>query len=637
MENTKFFFGADYYPEHWPEERWATDAKMMAAAGFNVVRLAEFAWAKLEPKEDNYEFEWLDKAIECLRDNGIQIVLGTPTASAPPWLMTKQKDLFLVDQNGDRLTYGLRREYCPSNSLYHYHTKLIVTRMAEHYQNDPAVIGWQIDNEFGDRCYCEICLGKFHDWLKNRYQTLENLNEKWGTIFWSHVYSDWSQIPFRKSFPKTFITHNLMGFRYNQLDYYDNSLDLDVVSWDNYMRMQWDMQAEVNPVKAALSHDTMRGLKKQNFWVMEQQSGGGGWECVAVPPKPGELRLWTYQSIAHGADAIIYFRWRTSRTGTEQFWYGILDHHGIPGRRYTETAQVGMELRKIGEVIVGSQIRSQIAIMQSYDTRFAFQVQPNNPRFGYENHLQDIYRSFYNHHLSVDIISEKDTLIGYKVVIVPALYILTKETTERLEKFASSGGTVVFTPRTGVKDEFNSVVNLKLPGLVARMAGVEIEEAISLPTDEDGKVLFGLPNLKAEFPATIWADVLKPTTAKVIARYTNDYYTDQAAVTINQFKTGNVIYIGTMGDADFYDAITNWLCDMTEMKPLIPGLPPDIEITERWQGDQRILFLLNHTTKPQKITLDQSYIDLLTGNHVKGDITIASLGVYIFTPAQKRT
>jgi len=670
MKQTKFYFGADYYPEHWLEERWPMDAKMMAEAGFNVVRLAEFAWSKLEPEDGIYEFDWLDRAIECLVNRGIQVVLGTPTASAPPWLMVKQKELFLVDQNGARQTYGLRREYCPSNPLYHQYTNLIVTKMADHYQNNPAVIGWQIDNEFGDRCYCEICRGKFHDWLKNRYQTLENLNEKWGTIFWSHVYTDWSQIPvplttgrspnpglgldyrrfmsdtyrdyqklqidiIRKFCPRHFITHNLMGFGYNQLDYYDNSADLDVVSWDNYMRMQWEMQAEVNPARAALSHDTMRGLKKQNFWVMEQQSGGGGWECVAVPPKPGELRLWTYQSIAHGADAIVYFRWRTCRTGTEQFWYGILDHHGIPGRRYTETAQVGMELQKIGEVIVGSQIRTSIAIMQSYDTRFAFQVQPNNPRFGYEKHIQDIYRGFYNHHIPVDVISEKDALTSYMVVVVPAMYILTKETTERLEKFAASGGIVVFTPRTGVKDESNTIVDLKLPGLVAKIAGVEVEECISMPPDMDGKVRFGLPNLEAEFPATVWADVLKPTTAKVVAWYATDYYTDQPAVTINPFQAGSVIYIGTMGDADFYDSITKWICDLAKIKPLLPCSSPGIEINERWQGDQRLLFILNHNKAPQKVPLDESFRDLLSGKIIKGHIEIDPLQVMILTDIKK--
>ena len=522
-----FYFGADYYPEHWPEERWPEDARLMAEAGFNVVRLAEFAWSKLEPVEGRYDFGWLDRSIEILSAHGIQVVLGTPTASPPPWLMAKQEDLFLVEQSGVRQTYGLRREYCPNHPLYRKYTGQIVSQMAEHFKINPAVIGWQIDNEFGDRCYCSICKGEFHKWLQKRYQTLETLNEKWGTVFWSHIYTDWAQIPvplttirsqnpglgldYRRFMSDTyrdyqkfqidiirqhcppknrggiaghFITHNMMGFTYNQLDYYDNSADLDFVSWDNYMRMQWGMQSEVDPVRAALNHDTMRGLKKQNYWVMEQQSGGGGWEYVAVPPKPGDIRLWTYQSIAHGAEAIVYFRWRTSRTGTEQYWQGILEHHGIPGRRYAEVAQVGRELKRIGGMVTGSLLKSQAAIMQSYDTRFAFQVQPNNPRFDYEKHIQDIYHGFFDNHVAVDIVSENDPLIGYKLVVVPAMYVLTGKTAATLEKFAAEGGTVAFTMRAGVKDESNTVVDMKLPGLVAKMCGIEIEEYISMPVDQ---------------------------------------------------------------------------------------------------------------------------------------------------------
>ena len=249
--------------------------RIMKAAGFNIVRLAEFAWSLMEPEEGisisngsiGQLLFWPQK---------IDVVLGTPTAAPPPWLMSKQADLFIVNQDGRRLTYGLRREYCPNNPLYHQHTKQIVTKMAAHYADNPAVIGWQIDNEFGDRCYCEICRGAFQHWLQNRYGSLDELNGKWGTIFWSHVYTDWSQIPaplntarshnpglaldykrfmsdtyrayqksqidiIRQHTTEQFITHNLMGFGYNQFNYYDNAADLDFVSWDNYKRMQWDM------------------------------------------------------------------------------------------------------------------------------------------------------------------------------------------------------------------------------------------------------------------------------------------------------------------------------------------------------------------------------------------------------------
>ena len=671
MRYSKFYFGVDYYPEHWPEERWLEDVKLMKAAGFNIVRLAEFAWAKMEVREGQFDFDWLDRSIEILANHGIQVVLGTPTASPPPWLMAKQRDLFRVDAHGNRLTYGNRRGYCPNHPLYHQHSHQIASKMAEHFAGKKSVIGWQIDNELGSRCYCDICRDRFHKWLQKRYQVLDTLNNKWGTVFWSHIYTDWSQIPVPLKLPlpantgfgqnpglhldynrfmsdsyrayqklqidairrytsEQFITHNLMGFKYDELNYYDNTEDLDFVSWDNYWRTQWNMESALEPSSAALSADTMRGLKKKNFWVMEQQSGGGGWDTVAITPKPGQLRLWAYQTIAHGADAILFFRWRTCCTGTEQNWQGVLDHHGKPGRRYDEVVQMGSELEKIGRLLLGAQNTPQVAIMQSYDTRFAFQIQPNNPRFDYKQHIQDIYRGFFRANIQVDIVSEKASLDDYKLVFVPAMYVLSEETASNLEQYAKSGGVVVFSPRTGVKDDSNTVVSKKLPGLVSQMAGVEVEEYISMPIDEDSEVQFTLPDLETLFTSSVWADVLKPTTAQVVAHFTEDYYADQAAATINAFGDGKVIYLGTMGDDAYYEAIVRTLSGLAGVKSLL-NTPNGVEVVERWQGDQRLIFVLNHNDTVHHIEFDTQYVNLLSNEIVDGSATIAPWEVLILT------
>lgn len=664
---TKFYFGADYYPEQWDESRWEQDAALMQAAGFNVVRLAEFAWARMEPVENQFDFDWLDRAIGILSAHGIDIVLGTPTASPPPWVMAQNPDLFLTDADGVRRTYGLRRETCPSHPLYRQHSQRIVTAMAQRFKDHPAVIGWQIDNELGDRCYCDTCRAEFQNWLKEKYGTLDNLNEKWGTIFWSHTYSDWAQIPaplttalpntpvhnpglaldyrrfmsdtycafqklqidiLRQHCPAHFITHNLMGFGYSQLNTFDLAADLDHVSWDIYPRHQWDMTADVDPARAALSCDAMRGLKKQNYWVMEQQSGGGGWDMLAVTPKPGELRLWTYQSIAHGADAILYFRWRTARFGTEQHWHGILDHHGIPGRRYAEAAQVGQELAKIGDVLAGSQVKPQAAILQSYDARFAFQAQPNHPSFSYENHITDIYCGFHRHNIPVDIVSEKDALAGYKLVIVPALFVLTEQTAAILEKFAADGGVVVFTVRTGVKDEFNAVVDMKLPGLVSKLCGIEVDETISMPPEQGNHIQFDLPELNSTFPTSTLADVLEPQGAQVIARHTQDFYAGKPAATLNHCGSGKVIYLGALGDGAYYETIARWTASLAGINPLLET-PAGVEVVERWQGEQRILFVLNHSEQPQTLTLDTPRTNLLDGQRLAREVAVDSHGVLI--------
>ncbi len=667
-----FYFGVDYYPEHWPEERWAEDARLMAQAGFNVARLAEFAWAMMEPQAGQYDFDWLDRAIAILDDNDIRVVLGTPTASPPPWLMAKSADLFRVREDGQRVAFGNRREYCPNNSLYHEHTRRIVTHMAEHYAGHPAVIGWQIDNEFGERCYCPVCARAFQGWLQRRHGSLDTLNEQWGTVFWSHTYSDWGQIHpplttggspnpglaldffrfssdsyvayqqmqvdiLRERCPEHFVTHNLMGFGYDRIDYFDLARSLDFVCWDNYPRGYWAMQPQIDPSHAALSCDAMRGLKRRNFWVMEQQAGPSGWETVGMAPRPGELRLWTYQAIAHGADAIVYFRWRTARFGTEQYWHGLLDHHGRPGRRYEEIQRTGAEIERIGEHVHGSSISPYVAMILSYDSRFAFQIQANNPRFSYSAHFHQIYRALYEHGVAVDILAPTADLSAYKLVVAPALHLVSEAVVENLRRFVEAGGMLIFTPRSGVKDGANAVVNMSLPGLLADLCGVEVEEYDSLPADGRNELEFTLPELASgpTASASVWCDVLEPRGATVVARYTQDYYAGRPAITLNEIGQGQVVYVGTVGDAPLHRALVDWSLGLVGAQPP-PVVPRGIEMTERRQGDRRLLFVLNHTDQRQDVTLDGRYVNLLHNSApLEGTVALAPKDVLVLAEARR--
>ena len=660
-----FHFGVDYYPEHWPEERWSIDARLMAEAGFNVVRLAEFAWSRMEPNEGQFDFDWLDRAIAILRSQGIRVVLGTPTASPPPWLMSKSPQLFRVREDGLRVTFGNRREYCPNSSLYHECTRRLVTKMAEHYADHPAVIGWQIDNEFGDRCYCSTCAEKFQSWLRSRYEALDELNHKWGTVFWSHVYNEWTEIPLplttggspnpglaldfyrfssdsyvhyqqmqidilRAKCPGHFITHNLMGFGYDRLNYFDLARNLDFVAWDNYPRMQWTMEKGVDPSSYALSLDTMRGLKSRNIWVMEQQAGQGGWEMLSVTPRPGELRLWAYQAIAHGADAILFFRWRTARFGTEQYWHGLLDHDAHPSRRYEEIKRMGAEIKEVGDEILGSQVRSPVAMLLSYDSRFAFQIQPNNPRFSYPEHFHRIYRAFYQQHVSIDITAPNADLSAYRLIIAPALHLVTDAVAENLTRYVQAGGTLVVTQRTGVKDESNTIVNQRLPGLLAEVCGVEVEEYDSLSSQMQNSLEFTLSELTdTSCPSVgVLCDILKPTSAAVIAHYTQDYYAGKPAITLNRYGAGRAIYVGAVGDAELYDLLAKWLLGISESRASF-AVPTGIEITERRQGDKNLRFVLNHNDSPQTIQLDGLSINLLNGEQLNGEVQLAPFDVLI--------
>ncbi|TET35684.1 MAG: beta-galactosidase [Anaerolineales bacterium] len=660
-----FYFGVDYYPEHWPEERWSYDADLMAEAGFNIARLGEFAWSRFEPSEGNYDFGWLDRAIEILSDREIRIVLGTPTASAPPWVMAKSPEMFRMLPNGSRVPYGHRREYCPNNPTYIDLSKRIVSALAEHYAERLEITGWQIDNEFGDRCYCPICAAAFHAWLRDRYGTLPILNQVWGTAFWSHEYTDWNQIPtpladanphnpglaldfkrfasdsyvafqkmqidiLRGKCPGHLITHNFMGFKYPKLDYFDLARDLDFVSWDNYLRMQWTINDGVDSRAAALGHDTMRGLKGRNFWVMEQQSGGGGWECVSVSPRPGEIRLWTYQAIAHGADGIIYFRWRTNRFGAEQYWHGVLDHHGIPGHRYEEIKRIGKEIRNLGETLVGARIESDVALLLSYDSRFSFQVQQGNPDFDYGEHFQDVYSGFAQQNISVDVVQPLDDLDKYRLVIAPALHVVSDAVAENLKRFVQGCGVLVFSARCGVKDVANAVVDRQLPGVLSEMCGTVVEEYDSLPTgvENELEVDHGIP-IEGAIAAKYWCDVLKTDQARVVARYTRNYYAGKPAITLNNFGDGKVVYLGTFGEEATYASIAPWLMSLAGVETGI-NTSRAIEVGVRIKNDKRFLFILNHGAKDEVIKLDKQYHDLLTDiKPITGDIHVAPLDVKI--------
>ncbi len=668
--NHKFAFGVDYYPEQWDETRWKIDAQLMLEAGFNTVRLAEFAWTKLEPELGVFDFAWLDRAIAVLHEYGLEIVLGTPTASPPAWLYATNPELFRVLPDGRRVTYGHRRGYSPSHPEYLEHSCRIVTKMAQHYANHPAIIGWQVDNEFGERDYSLAAQTAFQAWLKHKYTTLEALNTAWGTVFWSHTYSTWSQIPvplqtgathnpslclafarfssdsyvqyqrlqleiLRQHCPNHFMTHNLMGFGYDQINYFDLAHDLDLVTWDNYPRMWWNISEGNEPARAALNHATMRGLKNQAFWVMEQQAGAGGWEYVVPHPKPGEIRLWAMQAIAHGANGIIFFRFRTARHGAEQYWHGLLEHDGTPGRRYQEVKALGKELEYWGSKILETQPKADVAFVLSYDSRFAFQIQQNNPNLHYSQLFKRLYSSFHTQNIGVDVVCATNDLQGYKLVVAPLLHIVTPEIATNLERYVQTGGTLVLSFRAGVKDEHNVVVDAPLPGLLRALAGAKVTEYDSL-YDTPSQIQLNIPTRAAQiFPNEIWCDILEPEGADVLANYTTGHYAGQAAITRNRFGLGEVILIATAGEDLEYEVLS-WLVEQLELRSQVTA-PKGVEIIERCTKDQRFLFILNHTPEPQSVQVpSETFNDL--ENKIKNDfVTIEPFGVLILDFRAKMT
>ena len=465
-------FGVDYYPEHWPRERWYADARLMSQAGFDVVRMAEFAWEKIEPEDEVFDFDWLDDAIMLLGDVGIKVVLGTPTAAPPMWLVEKHPEILPKFSDGRTASFGGRHHDCQSSDIFRESVEIVVREMAQHYAQNPHVVGWQIDNELGnshlDLCYCDTCGKFFQTWLEKKYGSIEALNKTWGTVFWSQTYTRFSQIPLpkqtpnghnpallldhrrcnsdlivdflslqtgiiREECPTHFITHNLMGF-YPKPNYFHLGVGLDFVSHDQYPLLFRNGDGYLPPASdLAMPLDFIRGIKQMPFWIMEQQAGPSGWHEMSPTPRPGQLRLWAVQSVAHGADTVVFFRWRSCLFGTEQNWHGIIPHSGHPDRRYYEIKKTAGELSPIMNAIEGYMPPSKVAICYSYDQLWAIDIQPHHPNLTYVSHLRGFYEVLHSQNVPVDFVGTHDVFDSYDVLFAPLLF-LSDENFDRICK-----------------------------------------------------------------------------------------------------------------------------------------------------------------------------------------------------------
>jgi len=645
------YIGADYYPEHWERQRWSVDAELMQRAGIDVVRLAEFAWSKLEPEDGRYEFSWLDEAMSILDRKGIKVVLCTPTASPPAWLIQKHPDILPILRDGNRMSFGARRHYCITNKTYHYYSERIIRKLAEHYKNSSQVIGWQVDNEFGGpKCYCEGCRREFQRWLKSKYKSLDNLNRSWGNAFWSHDYTSWEQIPlpivpyhnpafdldFRRFFsdmnlaysnmqirllksitPDKFVTHNFMGL-FPHLNYYDLAKNYDFVSWDNYP------QNLENRFRVALSHDVMRGLKKKNFWVMEQQCSYLTRQDITPTFSPGQMRLWTYHSFAHGAEAVVYFRWRACTFGIEQFHSGILQHDGTDRSiSYKEATRISSEIHRIASQLEGSRLISPVAIIYDYDNIWANYAYQEKPMYDYPGEILRFYRAIKRLGINVDVVRPVDDLSKYRAVIAPLMYIVTEEAATNIRRYVEKGGTFIAGFRFGIKDENSNMVKTVLPGKLKDLFGIAIyawdnlrERSVEVK-DKEGE----------SYQANTFADLITPEGAEIIAKYNSSWYSPYAAATVRSFGKGKAYYIGCGLSQGFYDKLMRKVLKGLELEEI--RCPDEVEIAIRQKEDKKLIFLMNFSDKSSEVSLSREYVDLITEKKLSGKVEVEPFGVML--------
>jgi beta-galactosidase len=663
----EMLIGTDYYPEHWPKERWETDLKLMKEAGFNVVRLAEFAWVLMEPTEGQFEFGWLDEFLALADKYEIKAILGTPTAVMPAWVARKYPETLATKKNGQQIVWGSRKNNCFSNGTYRLLSERITRAMAQHFKNTPNVIGWQTDNEFaGPVCFCDRCRANFQDWLRNKYGTLEKINESWGTHFWGHKVQTWGEIQIpdcdseggnwnpsgnpsacydwrqfnswlnvrfqhyqvkiiREVCPEHhFVTHNLMGF-HSEISYYDLGKDLDFVSWDNYP--VW--YKPTISYDAAMAADLMRGIKQKNFLIMEQTAGPCGWGVFHRNTRPGEIRKIAYQQLAHGADGQIWFRWRTCTAGREQYWHGLLGHDGKPLRRYKEAAQVASEYRKLEKYLRNTTVKSEVAIIYDYHSIWSLWGQP-----GFEgNNVRDAIARYYNAlfraGINVDMINPEADLSNYKLVLTPDLIVLPDELAEKLNNYVKNGGVLLTDCRTGVKDETNLAHERTLPGLLSPVLGIEIEEYGAITADMQYE-LKSTNTFAKSYTAVNYCDWITPKGAEVLAGYEQWHLKSFAAVTRNSYGQGKGWYVGTVvKEESFYDELITKLLADAGIKTYI-DLPIGVEASIRQGDSKKLLFLINHTEESRVVKVPAVVKkDLLSGEKTEKNIELGIFGVAV--------
>lgn len=626
--------GVDYYPEHWDKSLWTADADLMQKTGIKVVRMGEFAWCRLEPRDGEFDFGWLDEIIGIFARRGIDVVLGTPTSCPPLWFYEKYPDAVQTGKDGRRSATGIRGHRCYNNPDHLRYASRIIEKMAKRYAGNKSVIAWQIDNELeANFCFCERCVGKYRGWLKQKYGTLEAINRAYGNNVWSGEYSSWEQIkpPYgnysqawlnpsfmldfnrwasdsvieyltmqaeiiRKNCPGKLITTNTW-FCENMPDFYKEFKKLDFVSYDNYPPTRLPANAE-ECYSHAFHLDLMRGIKRKSFWIMEQLSGGlGCWMPMTHAPLPNMIKGYSQQAFAHGADTVVHFRWRTAVSGAEMHWHGLIDHSNVPGRRFAEFAELCKEAN-LPEYDEASEFRSDVAILYSPDNEYSFKIQPQTEGYYYLEQLMLLHSAFTKYGVNVDIIGQHEDISGYKIVAAPEMYITDESTVKKLYQFAGNGGTVILTNRSGVKNEYNNCIMEQLPTVYRKLAGAYVEEYDPMGWDSISVKMGG-----ETYKCRRWCDILEPETAEVIAEYSEGYYSGRAAITANRCGKGTAYYIGTIGEKALYNTLIKRILAETGTA-FTEGLPDNVELTTRTARDKKIRFIFNNNEKEQTFAID---------------------------------
>jgi len=639
--------GVCYYPEHWPEDIWARDAAQMAEVGITYVRIGEFAWSRLEPAPGDLRFGWLVRAMDTLGAHGLKVIVGTPTATPPRWLVERMPDMLAVDANGRPRGFGSRRHYDFSHLGYRNESGRITELIADRVGQHPALAGWQTDNEYGCHAttysYSESARRGFRYWLRQKYGTIDRLNEAWGNVFWSMDYNTFEQIELpnltvtepnppasmdfrrfssdqvaafnkvqydilKRARPDLPVAHNFMA-RFTEFDHYELAKNLDIAAWDSYPIGHLDVSREPADVKAqylrqgepdsqGLQHDIYRAVGRGRWWIMEQQPGPVNWASYNPDPLPGMARLWAWEAFAHGAEVVSYFRWRQAPFAQEQMHAGLLRPDSVPAPAYDEAKQVAEEIAATG--IAGEAHKGRVAIVYDYESEWAWQIQPQAKGFTHYAHVKAAYAALRKRGVDVDILSpHTESFEGYDIVVIPALFAWNEALRTAIANFE---GRLLIGPRSGSKTEDFSIPAALGPDLPRNLLDVKVARVDS--TDPSHQV-----PVKGGGTVGHWRERLD-TRAEVVISDEEDF-----PVLVAQ---GRLFYLAASGDRALMQRIIDRLIEDAGTPTL--NLPAGVRCRSR--GGFRIYF--NYGTAPASLTAAPD-----EAGYVVGGADIPAAGVTI--------
>lgn len=672
----KMLHGGDYNPEQWlhSPEILEKDIEYFKKAKINEVSMGIFSWAMLEPKEGVFRFEWMEDIINRLYENGISVILATPSGARPKWLADKYPEVLRVDPTGHRAFFGGRHNHCYTSPVYREKVRIINKKLAEKFGAHPGVIAWHISNEYGGPydCYCPLCQEKFRQWLKERYQDIDKLNRAWATTFWSHIYNSFDQIEapsprgeeavhglnidwrrFVTEQTGDFIKNEIQAIRdggsdkpttinmmydFKPLNYHKYADIIDIVSWDNYP--QWHKKEEyLTAMDDGMQHDIMRSIQKKPFLLMESCPSATNWQSVNKLKKPGMLHAASLQAIAHGADSVLYFQLRQSQGSSEKFHGAVIDHYGGDDTRvFREVTEVGESLEQLQEV-TGSLTKAKVAVMFDWENRWAMEDSqgPRNIGLHYKETVEKSYYAFRKLGLDVDVVDMEQELDGYAVVAAPMLYMFRAGYEEKVHRFVENGGKFILTYWSGIVDDTDLCFLGGTPHGLMDVMGLRSTEIDGLYDGESNVAVPASGNslhMTKPYRCTNLCDLVKTSSAEILMTYGEDFYAGMPALTCNDYGQGQAYYVCADFEQGFYDELYRKIAAAAGVERVITHIPNGVEVTTRRSEDAEYVFVQNFNREPVEIKLPTSEYQVWMGNY---DGTIDRFGTVILKKLCSRT